>query len=271
MDVIAATEAGSALVPNEDAVAAGRSVVAVADGVTSLGLPTGCVHGTPWYAASLVRAIVAHAEGDPRLPLDRALAEAIGQVAAAHAGTCDLTAPGTPSATVAVIREYAGRFDHLVLSDATVVVGGTAIRDRRAENLFGELAAAAMRTPMGSAERRERTAEMIEAQRLLRNAPGGYWLAGAAPEAAGHALTGSVPATGTGPAAVMTDGAAALVDLYGQLTWRAALPWLAEAGPEGWLRRVRAVEASDPRGRRWPRHKPGDDATIALCRPSSGK
>jgi hypothetical protein len=37
---------------------------------------------------------------------------------------------------------------------------------------------------------------------------------------------------------------------------------LNESGPSELVRRVRAAEAADPQGRRWPRTKHSDDATV---------
>jgi hypothetical protein len=44
-------------------------------------------------------------------------------------------------------------------------------------------------------------------------------------------------------------------------TWEEMLELLAESGPDELLRQVRAAEAVDPEGRKWPRTKRSDDAT----------
>jgi hypothetical protein len=117
----------------------------------------------------------------------------------------------------------------------------------------------------GSAERRRRVAELVAAQRPVRNRPGGYWIAGADPDAAGHALAGSVPRDGLARAALLTDGASRFTEVLGLGDWPALLDVLEQAGPAGLIRRVRAAEDSDPAGVRWPRFKHHDDATAALC------
>jgi hypothetical protein len=63
---------------------------------------------------------------------------------------------------------------------------------------------------------------------------------------------------------VATDGAARLVDVFGS-TWRHAL----EVGAQEMIRETRAFEAMDPGCARWPRMKPGDDATAVLWVPDS--
>lgn len=102
-------------------------------------------------------------------------------------------------------------------------------------------------------------------QRKLRNVPGGYWLAGAVPSAAEHALCGSVPISDGLCVAAMTDGAARLVDVFGALPWLDALQDLRKTGPDEWIRRVRDIEATDVTLTRWPRYKISDDAALARC------
>jgi hypothetical protein len=268
MKVAFATDAGSPQKPNEDAVAATVRTVAVVDGVTApSGLKTGCIHGTPWYASNLASRLVSVLTELPDVQLRDALARALSEVAASHRDTCDLSSDGTPSGTVAVLRQTDQSLDYLVLSDASVFIettsGVVTATDKRVEQLVSDLADAAKAAPVGTAERKARLDEFVTQQRKLRNVAGGYWLAGAVPEAAQHALTGCVPLDQVRRAAAMTDGASALVDLYGQLTWEQTPSELAKGGPAEWIERVRSVERGDPDATTWPRFKRGDDATVA--------
>lgn len=263
-----ATEAGSAAVPNEDALVAAPNAVVVVDGVTApKGLSTGCIHGTPWYASTLAAQTIAILVREPAADLKWALAQALSTVAASHTGTCDLTAHGTPSATVALMRTTETSLDYLVLSDATVAIqtvdGIQITSDNRIDDLFGDLRQAVQAAPVGSAERESRLVELVTTQRRLRNVEGGYWLAGAIPDAAERALTGTVPLADVSVAAAMSDGASRLVDLFALHDWPAALELLKRRGPEDWIRRTRDVEESDAEATRWPRYKKSDDATIA--------
>jgi hypothetical protein len=263
-----ATEAGSAMTPNEDAVAATPNAVVVVDGVTApAGLDTGCIHGTPWYASTLAAETIAVLSHEPAAGLKWVLAQALSAVAASHSGTCDLSAPGTPSGTVAIARETDTGFDYLVLSDATVAIrkadGVQVINDNRIDDLFGDLRQAVQAAPVDSVERELRLVELVTTQRKLRNVEGGYWLAGAIPEAAEYALVGTVPLAEVCVAAAMSDGASRLVDLFASQDWTAALEQLEERGPADWIRRTRRIEDSDIGATRWPRYKKSDDATIA--------
>jgi hypothetical protein len=66
-------------------------------------------------------------------------------------------------------------------------------------------------------------------------------------------------------AAVMSDGVSRLVTEYRMATWDEMFATLRTDGPRGLIETVRKVEATDPTGRRWPRYKSGDDATVAYC------
>lgn len=66
-------------------------------------------------------------------------------------------------------------------------------------------------------------------------------------------------------AAVMSDGVSRLVTEYKMATWPEVFATLQAGGPRDLIDAVRKVEATDPTGRRWPRYKSGDDATVAFC------
>jgi hypothetical protein len=53
---------------------------------------------------------------------------------------------------------------------------------------------------------------------------------------------------------------------FGLAGWNQVLTTLAEDGPENVIEDVRRVEATDPRGDRWPRYKASDDATAVYVR-----
>jgi hypothetical protein len=86
---------------NEDFIAATPGAVVVIDGASVLaGLATGCGHGTAWFARQVGTQLLAllTTQADDHRPAD-SLAQAITDVAALHADTCDLGHPGSPSAT----------------------------------------------------------------------------------------------------------------------------------------------------------------------------
>ena len=181
-----ATQPGSQETANEDwaGVAAPGLVAVVLDGLSAPdSTGTGCRHGTPWYVSQLGPRLLAMA-ADPSRSLADALAEAIRQVASLHPG-CDLHHPGTPSATVVLLRALDERVDYLALADATLLLDTTdglkVISDERVSQLAGKERAAANQVPVGSALKLRRRAQLTRALRRARNRPGGYWVAAADP------------------------------------------------------------------------------------------
>jgi len=255
---------------NEDWVGATSSVAVVLDGITSPpGMEqTGCSHGTPWLVASTGSQLIGLAGQHPDLDLPDILARAIAATAARHADTCDLDDKATPSAAVSMIRQTDRGLDYLVLSDAAVVIDAgddvLAVVDVRGQTLIASERAAVFAHPIGTPEHAAAREAMVTKQRSYRNSPGGYWVAAGKPEAAGHAVTGHANRNELRRAAVLSDGAAALVD-YGLTDWKGLLDLLEHEGPESLIGRVREAERSDAVGTRWPRFKPNDDATAIFC------
>ncbi len=231
MRVTLASDAGTAGWPNEDFAAVAPGVAVLLDGATQVprDADSGCVHGVAWYARSLGTALLAEILAGPGAPLADALAAAIAQVRARHSGSCDLSNPRTPRATVTALRGGGDRIEYLVLSDSSVAAD---LADGREPLVITD-------------ERRT----------------GRYPVAAASPEAAANSLTGVFPVATLRGVALLSDGAARLVDCYGLVSWPAAVTMLRESGPAELVREVRAAEASDADCSRWPRRKPADDAT----------
>ncbi|MFE7232500.1 hypothetical protein ACFVAF_17935 [Streptomyces sp. NPDC057596] len=205
---------------------------------------------------------------EPEVSLSDGLADTLARVAALHP-QCDLNNPGTPSATVAILRQRYGVLDHLVLADSPVVFDGrdgySVVTDLRVDAILPDLRAEVERHETHTQGHREALQRLVLAQREVRNTPDGYWVAGTNPESAQHGLTGTTELEDVRCAAVMSDGVSRLVTEYGMATWDEAFAALHAGGPRQLIETVRRVEASDPTGRRWPRYKSGDDATVALC------
>lgn len=276
MRIALATAPGTPDQPNLDWAAGTTCGTAVLlDGLTEA-TDTGCRHGTEWYVRELGTRLLASA-ADRRCPLPAALAAALAAVADAHRGSCDLGHPGSPGATVAVLRGCPGSdaaVEYLVLSDAVVLLDAgdgptgpepTVITDRRVDTFLPELAAAATGAGRdGPSAGRDGAAlrRLIEAQQRLRNHPDGYWIARDDPGAAAHAVTGR--ATGIRAALLLSDGAAVLASHFGALSWRELADLAMTQGPAALIAATREMEARDPDRTVWPRYKVHDDATAVL-------
>jgi hypothetical protein len=248
--------------PNEDWALAGQHLTVVLDGQTAR-TATGCRHGLSWFAATLGGAITTLAADHTR-PLDAVLAGAIERTAGRHP-ECDLSHPATPSATVAIVRFGQHAVEYLILGDTTVLIDTAGelrvLTDGRIEAAATAERRAADRHPIGSPEKQAALLRMKHAELALRNHPDGFWVAATDPAAAGHALTGELPRAGVRRVAVLSDGAARIVAPFGQLDWPGVLDLLGSSGPDELIERVRATEAGDGAGTRWPRNKSSDDAT----------
>jgi hypothetical protein len=270
-EVRAATSPGYADQPSEDAFAVVYGLAVVADGVTSLeSLDDGCVHGPAWYAHQLVSHVVASHAEEPGAGPAAWLAEAITRTAVTHRHSCDLTHPGTPSSTVAMLHLGPSSASWLVLGDSSVLldVDGRveAVSDDRlsASGRAERAALLAGDAPLGSAEHARRLATLVERQRAYRNRDGGFWIAAADPSAAVHALVGTAPLADVRRGALLTDGVTRAVELYRTHTWPQLFDDIDIEGPAAVLARLRAVEDADPVGTRWPRTKHRDDATAVV-------
>ena len=119
------TAAGSVSKPNEDFVAASPSVAVVLDGLSApRALSTGCAHGTPWFVARLEASYSAQQQPTLASRYRKCSQGAITRVANVHGHTCDLDDPGTPAASVTIVRAGDQSLDYLVLFDSVIVLEG---------------------------------------------------------------------------------------------------------------------------------------------------
>lgn len=270
MRVSFASLPGRAERANEDFIAATPQAIVLLDGA---GMPdaaqTGCVHGVAWFARNLGVRILDALTIEPAIDLRAALRDAIKQTADRHATTCNLDHPGSPSATVVMVRDNGTTMDYLVLCDSVLILdrpgGPVAVTDERLERLAQSRRPSRDPQAVGTSSRAEAERHYVESLRDYRNREGGYWVASAQPEAADQAMTNSLPNDQVRRLAVLSDGASRPVDLFQQATWKDTLDLLTTGGPSSLLSRVREMESSDQDGERWPRGKCHDDATAALA------
>jgi len=277
MQVWSASSAAPGRQMNEDHAFQFGPLVGVLDGATvPEGFETGCVHGPAWYVRRLAaRLAVAEAER-PAAGLTGNLAAAILAVRADHGGRCDLDHPGTPSATVCLLRHSGDQVEYLVLCDSTLVVDCGEVRvisDHRLARAVADVRTTARTTTSGGGRVDPATSfrRAVALQRRQMNQTHGYWVAAADPDAAFHAVTGSLPLDGpyrVRRAALLTDGAARAVDPFALCNWAGLLDLLTEQGPQELIRRIRSAEYADDTPittGQLPRFKRHDDATATLC------
>ncbi|MEU4566456.1 hypothetical protein [Micromonospora sp. NPDC023956] len=270
MKVSSASTASPGRLENEDLVFRFGPLVGVLDGATVPdGFDTGCVHGPAWYVRHLAARIGLAEATRPAATLMSNLAAAILAVRADHGGVCDLDHPGTPSATVCLLRDGGDRADYLVLCDSPLVLDTgrvTVVSDDRLDTALAELRAVAHTVPAGADDPVTRFRRAVTVQRERMNRTHGYWVAASEPDAAYHAVTGSVPLRGPDAlrrAVLLSDGASCAVEQFGLFGWDGLVELVGTDGPGALIEQVRIAEREHPD--RLRRTKRADDASVALC------
>lgn len=236
--------------------------------VDGAGVPlAGCSHGVAWYAKHLGAFTAAALAGRPDLSLADGLSRGIEAVANLHVGTCDLDDPNTPCAAIGILRIGAEQVDTLALSDCVVVVetagdGPPITCDLAIEQYSKPEPVALAGLIFDTPEHREALRHLVDSQTRTRNREDGWWVASNDPEAAYHALTASYPRDLARRMAVYSDGSTRPVDQMSLYEWPAYLDLLDKLGPDGLIAHVRTIESGDPQGKRFPRTKRHDDATV---------
>lgn len=253
--------------PSQDRVVVLPSAAAVLDGASAVDGGSSERDGG-WYAGVLAAELASRLES--AMDLRTVLGDAISAVATRFR----LTAGGSPSSTVALLRWGRGTVEGLVLGDSPLVVVGP---DGRAETVVDErLAAVAPAQRVAYHDRlaagggyddghRELLRSLVGEQRRHRNAPGGYWIAEASPAAAREALVRRWAPGDVALAVLASDGVSRGVGAGHALpSWPAAAAVAEESGALAVLDAVRAEEAADPDGVRWSRSKRHDDQSLVL-------
>ena len=245
--------------PNEDFASVGLPAsgqggsLVVLDGVTPPRGGYGCVHSVPWFSARLGGALTELSVSQGDLPLPEVLSRAIGRVAEAHAGTCDLSHPRTPQATVVLARWSPSDVEYLVLSDSALLV----------ESPTGEVTAL-LDDRLSRLPRASLTTDAV-ADATVRNREGGFFTAAADPSVASRAVTGTLPRASVRALAALTDGATRWVERFHRGDWADLFALVRKEGSPALVERVRGLERADaPEGSRPRRGKKHDDATVVF-------
>jgi hypothetical protein len=104
----------------------------------------------------------------------------------------------------------------------------------------------------------------LRASRNMVNSPGGDWLFAPDIACADHARELRVTALADSPILLASDGFLALATDYGRYALEALFDATVKRGLAVLGEELRAVEAADPEGLRYPRFKRSDDATALL-------
>ena len=263
--------------PNEDSYAVSERVAAVFDGATGLGerLMPG-PSDAQWIAQFGARRLRAHAENGERGLRDwlrGAATDAEKSYAAlrkrpplenyeiAYASAVMATATDAELQVLwfgdcaALLRTETGAF---------VLLGDTLDKRESERARVNRLTRPGHKGPAAAGVRDE----FLPALRAARNAvnTGTEWLFGPDAACADHAKEARVAVTPGSPVLLASDGFLALASDYGRYTPEALFAAVLERGLAPLGQEVRAIEAADPDGIKYPRFKRSDDATALLLR-----
>lgn len=259
--------AGDSSKANDDRTGAGHALAWVIDGATDLGEPglLGNRGGAAWIAAEADRAFAAAGEGS----IEQTCRDVFETVAARFAAqrTREPEPWEIPSASFLAVAVAGNVLDCAWLGDcaALLIRDGHVTRIGPQRDIRDDETDLARRIAHHGLGAVKRAAPILEVLRTARSRPERKVL-GIDPDGAEHIYYASQPCVADDELLLMSDGFAAIVDLY-RLIDQAALPdLLAQEGLAGIVARLRAAEAKDSGCTRWPRFKQGDDATALWLR-----
>ena len=267
---------GDAAKPNEDAFGHDRAAAVVLDGATPLG--DGLMPGpsdAAWIAQFGARRLLAHlrdGEG-ARKALRGALADAQKSFEALRRHAPEEMWQ-TPCASMMLAMAAEGGVEFLSFGDCAALVqpeGGAVMMV--GEN-FDKRAAEAKRAQAIAKEKNLSPAsglsrpEFLGALRATRNRvnSGSYWLFSPDAKAASHATRRIVKAAPGTKLLLASDGFLALASDYGAYGPDTLMRAAMEKGLKALGEELRAIEADDAGGDKFPRFKKSDDATALLLR-----
>lgn len=257
--------AGDSAKANDDRAGVGHAHAWVIDGATDLGDPglVGPRGGAAWIAAEADRAF-AEAEGSIEAICRTVFARVAQRFAADRMR--DAEPWEIPSAALLAVAVADNVVDCGWIGDCTAFLirdGAAAALGPQPDVRDGEsdLAKSVAHHGLGA----HRVAPVLEALRKARANPARRVL-GVDPAGADHILYSSQPCVAGDEMLLMTDGFAAITELYHVLRPDDLPALLAGEGLHGIAARLRAAEHEDKDCTRWPRFKRGDDATALWLR-----
>jgi len=270
---------GNPAKPNDDAWAQTNTAAVVFDGATNLGEPL--LPGesdAAWLARFGARRLMAHCHDcdDAAEALKRALGDAQKSFAGLRR-----RAPKEnyehPYASMMFLRAADKHIHALWFGDCgafvkrpneKVEIVGEAFDKRAAEARRVAMLAKAKGLAPAAGINRPEFMSALRAARNTVNTERGGWLFGPHVEAADHARDKKIDAPPGTVLLIASDGFLALASDYGLYDADTLVAAAEKIGLEALGAELRALEATDPEGEKYPRFKKSDDATAVLLRVS---
>ena len=273
------TLAGDPAKPNDDALAHGCSSAVVMDGATGLGQPL--LEGrsdAAWVAHFGAERLMAHMRSAcgpdeaPRETLRETEAEFVKLRRRVPKETYEIPFASMMFVALAEERMAASWFGDCAAlvrrPGGRIEVLGDALAKRSKERERVAWLAASFGATSAEKGVREVFLPALRRARNFVNTDAGGWLFGPDARAADHAARANVAAPAGTLILLVTDGFLALSSDYDRYSCEALLEAVQSQGLAALGSELRALEESDPEGRRFPRFKKSDDATAMLLRVS---
>jgi serine/threonine protein phosphatase PrpC len=262
----AATQPSGAV--NEDGWIGFADQVWVLDGAS--GLAARPVTDGPTDAAWLVETARRVIEQRTKGGLVSTLEEIVRDIDAGLAGSSVTHPHELPSASLVAVKLDGDQLDVLTLGDCrlllrspngdTRVLDDSSVLDSLDRAAIELLADEQRRTGAALEVAREAIGDLLRSNRDLLNGPDGYRALAPGLDVANVARH-RVPVTPGTRGLLVSDGFYRLVDVFHALDVDDLVDETARSGAESLIHRLRAIEAEDPEGIRYPRLKRSDDAT----------
>lgn len=275
------SDPGSAGKRNEDNLHLGEDLLAVFDGATGIGdwpvFPEQ-ESDAAWLSEFAAQRLAGFDPGLPASRMVREIASAARQAVAERTDIDALPRYAWPTCGFEMARVRQGRLELSGLGDCCAYLlapsGELTIHCPIPSAREVEMAAARSlldRTggfgPQGGIVREGETLEVLRRGRSRHNTPGGtVWTLGLVPQAGDHVSTLTVNAPEGALLLLMSDGFAALAEMYLHHSPAELVSAAADSGLAPLLRNLRRIEqVEDPHAERFARFKRSDDATAILA------
>lgn len=263
--------------PNDDAFAHANRAAVVLDGATSLGEPL--MPGksdAAWVAHVGAERLLARLNGsnDARHALAAALGDMQGEFET-HRSRAPRENYEIPCASMMLVVEARGQLDALWFGDCAALVHapdgafrivGDGPEKRARESEHARRLAEALNANAAGTGVREIFLPALKHARNRINGREGSWLFSPDMRAAEHVAHAGIAAVDGTIVLLASDGFLALAGDYQRYGFEALLDAAAADGLAPLGEELRAIEAADPAGVRFPRFKKSDDATAVLLR-----
>lgn len=178
-----------------------------------------------------------------------------------------------PSASIALIRINNNKIEYFLLGDCTLIAENVdgkhiKIKDKSVEKLDGiaieELKKYMKEEGLEFNEARNRVNDLLIKHRLLKNTPEGYWVLEFNREAIDNAIIGELEFEQYKKFLLMSDGFAAIADVYKYIEHSNIISAVEELGLNRVYEIIRKIESEDIDMKKYPRLKAGDDASAIV-------